>query len=227
MMTPQGFQQVRKKSDFIVLPGMSVGMLLQIQFEGLGSSQSRLIGMDYGNFIIVRTPPLAGIRAKLFEKNHGIIRYLFSGHVYAFHCTLLSVVSEPYRFSILSYPESFENMNLRKHERIPCIIASEVNSNGWINKGIVSNISMGGCSFEFNRSGQHGFPDLKILDEVVISLYLQDEGAATNFNAAVRKVQIDQESMMIGLQFTAPESKESGAKSETALREYLSTLQQS
>ncbi|MCE5264749.1 MAG: flagellar brake protein [Deltaproteobacteria bacterium] len=202
-------------------------MLLQIQFEGLGSSQSRLIGMDCGNFIIIRTPPLMGIKTKLFEKNHGIIRYLFSGHVYAFHCTLLSVIAEPYRLSILSYPESFENMNLRKHERIPCIIASEVNFDGWINKGIVSNISMGGCSFEFNRSGQHGFPDLKIFDEVALSLFLHDQGAATVFKAAVRKVQIDQESMMIGLQFANSETTESGTQPENALKEYLLTLQQS
>jgi hypothetical protein len=202
-------------------------MLLQIQFEGLGSSQSRLIGLDHGNFIIIRTPPLAGIRSKLFEKNHGIIRYLFSGHVYAFHCTLLSVVTEPYRFSILSYPESVENMNLRRHERIPCIIAAEITLKGWVDKGIVSNISMGGCSFEFNRSSQRAFPDLKVDEEAVIAFYLKDEEATTVFNAVIRKVQIDQESMMVGLQFTSPESKESGAKSETDLREYLLTLQNS
>jgi hypothetical protein len=226
-MTPQGFQPLSKKIDYIDLPGMSMGMLLQIQFEGLGSSQSRLIGMDYGHYIIIRTPPLAGIRSKLFEKNHGIIRYLFSGHVYAFHCTLLSVVTEPYRLSILSYPESLENMNLRKHERISCIIAAEVNLKGWVNKGIVSNISMGGCSFEFDRSCRREFPDLKVHEEVVIALYLHDEGETTVFSAVIRKVQIDQESMMVGLQFTESESAESGTKSETDLRGYLLTLQNS
>lgn len=225
-MTPQGFQPVSKKTDFVDLPGMSMGMLLQIQFEGLGASQSRLVGMDYGNYIIIRTPPLACIRSKLFEKNHGIVRYLFSGHVYAFHCTLLSVVTEPYRFSILSYPESVENMNLRRHERIPCIIAAEVNLKGLANKGIVSNISMGGCSFEFDRSSQREFPDLMVDEQAIIALYLQDQGAATIFNSVIRKVQIDQESMMVGLQFTPPEFKESGVKSETDLRAYLTTLQE-
>jgi hypothetical protein len=226
-MTPQGLQPVNKKAEFIDLPGISMGMLLQIQFEGLGASQSRLIGLDYGNFIIIRTPPLACIRSKLFEKNHGIVRYLFSGHVYAFHCTLLSVVTEPCRFSILSYPESVENMNLRKHERIPCIIAAEVSLNGRMNKGIVSNISMGGCSFEFDRSSQREFPDLKVQEEVVIALYLHDEGAATICNAIIRKIDIDQESLTIGLQFTTAESGESIAKSETDLKEYLLTLQNS
>jgi hypothetical protein len=227
-MTAQDIQPVsKKKDDFVDLPGMSMGMLLQIQFEGLGASQSRLIGMDYGNFMIIRTPPLACIRTKLFEKNHGIVRYLFSGHVYAFHCTLLSVVTEPYRFSILSYPESVENMNLRKHERIPCIIAAEVNLSGRVNKGIVSNISMGGCSFEFDRSSQREFPDLKVHEEVIIALYLHDKGAETVFNAVIRKMEIGEESMMVGLQFTASESEESSAKSEMDLKGYLSTLQNS
>lgn len=223
---PQGFQPAGKKADIVDLPGISMGMLLQIQFEGLGASQSRLIGIDYGNFIVIRTPPLARIRSKLYEKNHGIVRYLFSGHVYAFHCTLLSVVTEPYRFSILSYPESLENMNLRKHERIPCIIAAEVILKGRLNRGIVSDISMGGCSFEFDRSCQREFPDLKVDEEAIISLYLQDQGAPATFNGVIRKAKIDQESMMIGLQFNPPESRETGEKSEADLRGYLSALQE-
>ena len=202
-------------------------MLIQAQFEGLGSSQSRLIGLDYGNFIIIQTPPLADIGSKLFQKNHVIIRYLFSGYVYAFRCTLLSLVKEPYRLSILSYPEAFENMNLRKHERLPCIIAAEVNLKGRVNDGIVSNISMGGCSFEFNRSNRRDFPDLDFNEEAIIALHLHEQEEATVHNAIIREIHMDKESMTVGLQFTASEFKESNAIAERELREYLLTLQNS
>jgi hypothetical protein len=224
-MTPRGISMVGKKADFVDLPGLGLGMLLQIQFEGLGSSQSRLVGMDYGNFLIIQTPPIADIGSQLYEKNHGIIRYLFSGYVYAFRCTLLSMIKEPYRLSILSYPESVEHINIRKSERLPCIIAAGINFQGRLREGIVSNISMGGCSFEFNQSSQQDFSDLKIKDEVFIALRLRDPEETTVFNAILREVQIDKTSVTIGFQFVPSEFKESNDKAQRELGEYLLTLQ--
>jgi len=226
-MTSQGLSPVSKKADFINLPGMSMGMLLQIQFEGRRSLQSRLIGLDYNNFIITQTPPMADIGPKLYEKNHGIIRYLFSGHIYAFRCTLLSLINRPYPLSIFSYPEAVETINLRTHERIPCMISAEVNLGGRMSEGIVSNISMGGCSFEMNQTSQREFPDFKIQDEIIIDLKLQEQGEATIYNAIVRAVHMDEERMMVGFQFVSSEFKESDLKSERELREYLLTLQNS
>ena len=227
-MTADYFNSCSNTADFIDIPGLSLGMLLQIQFEGLGSSKSRLIGLDHGNFIIVQTPPLANIGSKLYEKNHGIIRYLFSGHVYAFRCTMLSLIKEPYRLCIFSYPKSVEKVNLRKHERLSCIIAAEINLKGATYEGIVSNISMGGCSFEFSRSTQQEFPDVKVSEEIIIALQLAGLGCeSTVHNATIRGVHMDKMSLTLGLQFTASEFKESDPKSERELGEYLSTLQNS
>lgn len=223
-MTPPALTPGSKKPDYIDLPGLSLGMLLQIQFEGIGSSQSRMIGLDYGNFLIINTPPMADIGSQLYEKNHAIIRYLFSGYVYAFRCTLLSMIKEPFRLSILSYPEAIENINLRKNERLPCIIAAGINYQGRVSEGIVSNISMGGCSFEFNQSAQREFPDLKINAEVIIALRLQEQAEATVFKAILREVQMDKASMTVGFQFVASEFKESNEKAERELGEYLATL---
>jgi hypothetical protein len=137
-------RQTYKQHD---LPGIFPGTLLQVQFEGLGASRSRLIGMEAGKFLIIRMPPIPDISSKRYEKNHCIIRYLFSGRVYAFRCTLLGLIKEPYRLSILSYPEAIDELNLRKHERISCIVAAEVGVEGWQYEGIVSNISGGGMQF--------------------------------------------------------------------------------
>ena len=223
-MTPPFLRQIVEKSYFIDLPGMLPGMLLHIQIEDIGSSQSRLIGMDYGNFIVIKAPLLAGIESQLFEKNRCMIRYSFSGNVYAFQCTLLDPGKAPYRISILSYPEAVENMNLRAHERKPCVIAAEVNLKGGVNQGIVSNISMGGCLFEFNRISGQAFPQLDIYGETVIALYLNGQGTATVFKATIRKVHMDKESVTTGLQFTASVSTEPGSNPEWELKEYLLTL---
>jgi hypothetical protein len=226
-MTPDNVSSVRGKSEPIVHPGLSLGTLLQIQFEGLGSSRSRLVGMEPGNFLIILTPPIANLGSKLYQKNHGIVRYLFSGRVYAFRSTLLSLIKEPYRLSILTYPTSIENVNLRKHERISSLIAAEMSANGQLHEGIISDISDGGCSFEFNKSDQRAFPELKVLDKVVISMLLKETSLATVFNATVRSVLTDNENMMAGIQFAQSDFKETDEKAAKELSEYLQTQQNS
>jgi c-di-GMP-binding flagellar brake protein YcgR len=160
----------QKKTAILDLPGMTIGMLLRVQFMGIGSSRSHLVGMDPGHFLIIRTPPLIDISSKRHEKNHVTVSYLFYGRVYAFRCTLLLLVKESYCLAILSYPEALDNINLRKHERISCIIDAEIRAHEETYEGVVSNISKGGCSFEFSRSDQRGFPNLNVQDEIIISM---------------------------------------------------------
>ncbi len=226
-MTPTSVPSVSGKSAFTGHPGLSLGTLLQVQFEGLGSSRSRLVGMEPGNFLIILTPPIANLGSKLYQKNHGIVRYLFSGRVYAFRSTLLSIIKERYRLSILTYPTSIENINLRKHERISSLIAAEMRVKGQLHEGIISDISNGGCSFEFNKSDQRAFPELQVLDEVVISMLLKETSNATVFNATVRSVRMDNENMMAGIQFTQSDLKETDEKSAGQLSDYLQAQQNS
>ena len=192
---------------------------------GIGSSRSRLIGMDPGNYLIIQTPPLVDIGSKRHEKNHVIVSYLYYGRVYAFRCTLLLLAKEPYRFALLSYPEALENINLRKHERISCIIIAEVRAHDQSYEGIVSDISKGGCSFEFNRSDQRGFPILNVQEELIISLQLKEKGEITVFNTVIRAIHADKESMLCGLQFITSGFGDADAESEKKLAEFLLTLQ--
>ncbi len=227
-MSPESALTAKRTNNIIDIPGIFPGTLLQVQFEGLGASRSRLIGMETGKFLIIRTPPIPDIWSKRYEKNHCIIRYLFSGRVYAFRCTLLGLVKEPYRLSILSYPEAIEELNLRKHERMSCIVAAEVGVEGWLFEGIVSNISEGGCSFEFNRLPvNQDFPQLNIKDEVSIVMHLGDGAETTAFNAILRSIHEDNENMIAGLQFSKFGLIEKNAESEKNLTDFLITLQDS
>ena len=224
-MSPESSLPVGKKTGFVDLPGLTMGILLRVQFMGIGSSRSRLIGMDPGNCIIIQIPSLPDIGSKRHEKNHVIVSYLFYGRVYAFRCTLLLLVKEPYRFAVLSYPETFENINLRKHERISCIIVAELKAHDQSYEGIVSDMSKGGCSFEFNRSDQRGFPDLNVKEEVIISLQLKEKGEFTVFNTVIRAIHTDKEGMMCGLQFLTSDFSETDVESMKKLAEFLLTLQ--
>ena len=213
------------KDEFIGLPGISWGTLLQLQFEGLGSSRSTLIGMEPGKFLIVNTPPIADIGSKLFMKNHGIVRYLSSGSVYAFRCTLLGIIKDPFRMSVLSYPESLENMNLRKHERISCILDASVSHHEKLYEGIVTDLSMGGCSFEFNKSDLTAFPEIKIADEAFVSMQLKQKGELREIQAVVRSMKKDKDTLSLGLQFVSWDSVEKNDRTEKELSDYIRDTQ--
>lgn len=213
------------KDDFIGLPGIYLGTLLQLQFEGLGSSRSTLIGMEPGKFLIVNTPPIANIGSKLFMKNHGIVRYLSSGNVYAFRCTLLGIIKEPFRISILSYPEFLENINLRKYERISCIIDASVSHCEKLYEGIVTDLSMGGCSFDFNKSDLTAFPEMKIADTLFVSIQLKNKGEMQGIQSVVRSMKKDTDTLSLGLQFVPADNAEKGDRAEKELADYILAMQ--
>lgn len=213
------------KDEFIGLPGIYMGTLLQLQFDGLGSSRSTLIGMEPGKFLIVNTPPIADIGSKLFMKNHGIVRYLSSGNVYAFRCTLLGVIKEPFRISVLSYPESLENMNLRKHERISCILDASVSHHEKLHEGIVTDLSIGGCSFEFNKSDLTAFPEIKIADEAFVSIHLKQKAKLQGIQAVVRSIKKDKDTLSLGLQFISLDSVGKNDRAEEELSDYIRDTQ--
>ena len=73
-------------------------------------------------------------------KNHGIARHLWSVRAYAFRCPLTAVVKEPCRFSILTYPKSLDTINLRKFDRMSCIIDAEVGIRGRGYGGIITDV---------------------------------------------------------------------------------------
>jgi c-di-GMP-binding flagellar brake protein YcgR len=148
---------ILKENIIVDLPGISFGIILQVQVEGQGMAHSRLIGVDPGQFLIVKTPPIAEIATQLYEKNHIVVRYFSSGWVHAFRCTLLSMIKEPTRLSILSYPESIEKINIRKHDRVDCNIPAEAMIGSSRYGGIIGNISAGGLSLSIGSAGDwHG-----------------------------------------------------------------------
>ncbi len=211
------------KDDFSYLPGITLGASIQIKIEGLGTAQTYLVGMVPGEFFIIPTPLLANIGSKLFEKNHIIVRYICAGRVYGFRCTLIELIKKPYRLSILSYPDTIECINLRKHERIPCFIDSQIAIGGGFHNGNVTDISMGGCSFEFLASGDE-LPQCKMNDTVSIAIRFDAEEAAAVFDATVRNVRVDTQKMIAGLSFIKSGMPEKDARSAKALQDYILLL---
>jgi hypothetical protein len=210
--------------DFTYLPGMTIGVSLHVNFEGLGAEQTCLIGMDAGKYLMIKTPPFPDIRSKLKARNHISIRYIFYGRVYCFRCTLIELIEKPYPQSILSFPDKVECVNLRKDERVPCLINASVIAEGVLHEGLISDISVDGCSFAFKKTNYEELPRLKVNDRIEMAVQFRKGVEETKFGANLRTVRMDSQRMMIGLSFAKAEGIDKGAEAEKDLQDYILEL---
>lgn len=136
-------QEKRKTKEVCI--GLAFGTPLNVQFEGIGSAKTSLIGIDHGRCLIIRPPSLSGVETRLFKKNQTVVSYLHEGMVYGFRCTLIGTIKTPFPFLILSYPEAGETLNLRKHKRIPCLLPGRIRVGDVDRKIVVTDLSPSGC----------------------------------------------------------------------------------
>jgi hypothetical protein len=182
-------------------PGLTIGTVLQVQVEGLGHVLSSLVGMEDELHLIIKTPLMADIATKLFQKNIIIVRYCYAGQVFGFRSTLLGMVKEPFRLCILSYPTKTETLNLRKHDRICCMLPAEIKMSQGLYDGLIEDISIGGCYFEFNSPEDGKFPSMKISDEALLSFDLPESEERVVLDIIVRAIKCDIRTLKLGVEF--------------------------
>lgn len=183
-------------------PGLVFGTLFRIKVEGFGTIQTNLIGIEEGLHLIIKTPPIPEIGTKLFQKNNIVIHYLFAGQVFGFRTTLLGLINEPFRFAILAYPTKVEKINIRKHERICCMLPAKIKMSKDSYGILIEDISVGGCYFSVNPPKDGKFPVMRIGEETLLMLTLPGITDSMTIGATVRTIKCDIRTMKIGVQFT-------------------------
>lgn len=202
-------------------PGLSPGIQIQIQLVGLGPTKSQFIGMAGGEFLIIKTPLIKEIATKLFQKNHVIIRYFHDGNVYGFRCTLIGLIKEPCRLSILSYPETIECLNLRKHERVDCLIKASLTCEDLPEtplQGIIQDISLGGCRFRCKPLEGEVVSQIKINRKATISMEFPGREVPMELYPVVRRVQQDRQAILIGMELDLEDDRQTVSE---IIRDYI------
>jgi c-di-GMP-binding flagellar brake protein YcgR len=137
--------QLEKKKTKDVCIGLGFGTPLNVQFEGVGSAKTTLVGIDRDRCLIIKPPSLTGIETRLFKKNQTVVSYLHEGMVYGFRCSLIGIIKTPFPLLILSYPEAAETLNLRKHKRISCLLTGRIRAGEEDRKIAITDLSPSGC----------------------------------------------------------------------------------
>ena len=132
-MEKSGEQTIHRKEYLGIEPGIN----LRIQLRGARDTwNGTVVGMVEGRYLIAEVPPIPGLWVKLHQMNNIIVRNLYDGKAYGFYSTLMAALNEPFRLAFLSYPEKIETVNLRKFQRVPCLIPGAVSMNGVSHLGV-------------------------------------------------------------------------------------------
>jgi c-di-GMP-binding flagellar brake protein YcgR len=182
---------------------IELGTALQVQFVGSEDTvRGTLVGLDKGFYLIVRVPSIPGIWTRVHKEDQVVIRYLYRGTVYGFRSTLLNVVKEPSHLVFLSYPKTVEAINLRKQERVSCLIPAQTSINGVLVKGVIVDMSLGGCCLSCNLDLDEGSPEVKAGDEIVLAFQIVGTPGERMVDAKVMNVRRQGQKIMIGNLFS-------------------------
>ncbi|MDR2302645.1 MAG: flagellar brake protein [Deltaproteobacteria bacterium] len=131
----------------ILFPGQ------RIRLMAMGTIKSKwstiLIGSRPGRYLIIEVPKVNGLPVVLDEGSSWSINFIARGQILIFPSEVVSSINRPHALAFLSWPQTVEISNLRTDKRypvnIPVTFALAENPNEIVAKGLVLDISWGGC----------------------------------------------------------------------------------
>ncbi len=190
------------RRDFI-----SLGTALQIEFPGVEERfRSVLIGMEPDTYLVVRTPigVSAGmVRSHLLPGTLLTIRYVFGGSVWGFRCRILQSLTGNIRVLFVSFPDAVENHDLRRCDRIECLVPADASFEGKSFPGMITDMSEEGVRLVFHLERAPGIEEWNPEVGSRLELGMQLPGSVQNVPAQVevRNLSRDGERLLLGLQF--------------------------
>ena len=180
--------------------GFSCEVLIEI--EGIRKRiKSRLIGIAPKSYLIVETPKSTGIRKLLLNDTPVLIRYVYSGKIYGFRSYIIGKVNVPRQITFLSYPESIEKINLRKHERLNCSIPATIGFNEVDLRGVISDLSRSGCRFNLKMDENFSGNPFQIEDIVKLSFPLVGKEDDQKIDGVVKNMNYNNDAISFGIEF--------------------------
>lgn len=152
-------QQVSGQFMREVLPGCA--MKLEFTGGGLPRIPAKLVGYENQKYLIVRLddPSYWSRYAEFLKPDNKLIARLLVENHYGECIAFRSMVRwqghHPLDFLYLSFPESIQKVELRAHKRVPTCIQAilsdtlKILQGGRQLTGHISDVSLGGCKFEF------------------------------------------------------------------------------
>jgi c-di-GMP-binding flagellar brake protein YcgR len=197
---------------------IELGTPLQVQLEQMPDRfKSILVGIDPGQYIIIRQPIADDAKAIFVLGKTVVIRFLHRGSVYGFQTEIISVVKVPAALLFIKYPAKIEDHNLRNHKRVDCYLPSHLQVGKMKFNSRIIDLSKGGCQVVLEISEMEDISNPMDVDQQVnLSFSLPGLAGEVNLEGVVKKILNDKNQMRIGMKFD-----EIDAKYKAKLYEFL------
>ena len=190
-----------------LINGLTAGSPIFLEVEGLKLKlTSVLIGLAPSRFILVAVPKQTEVLPKtlypfLYPGNHITCYSMLPGTATAFKCHIIRFVMSPFPLLFLSFPESCDCVDVRKHTRIQCLFEAVLRSGQDTMKGMITDVSLGGCCFEFSAGESNKHIDIPKQMPVTLESWQLKAENETAINAVVQSITAKSEHECIGLKF--------------------------
>ena len=195
-----------------MLSGLTAGSPIFLEIERLKLKLTFvLIGLAPGRFLLVTVPKQAEAQPQtlyplLYPGNHVVCYSMLPGVATAFKCHIIRFVMSPFPLLFLSYPEQCDCVDVRQHARIHCLFEAVLRAGQAEVKGMITDVSLGGCCFTFPHGEAKGELDFAKAAPVTLESWQLKAEHEHAVQATVQSTVTKADHKCVGLKFeTVPD----------------------
>ncbi len=185
-----------------------VGTDLVLRFEGTEARlNSKLIGEAWGEFLIVRAPKVASADMLLSRGDPIKVIFIHDGTIYGFLSKYLHQVRVPAPLLFISYPDAMDRHEMRKNLRIDCSIPATIQTaEETVCRGVISDLSTGGCRITMNLEGSDRLPSFELEKSVLIAIEMLGIRPDKGIPGVIKNLRHDAKKTHVGVEFSTSDA---------------------
>ncbi len=180
-----------------------------------------MLGYSLYEYLIFKLPRLPALRSRLIGHEAITMRYMHEGTVFGFMTETMAAIVRPGFILFCSYPVSVEQLELRRHQRLGCLLPAVVQTSHGEYRCILQDLSHGGAKLVLESKANDGIRQIEAGANVLLDFTLFIGKSEVPVPSVVRSVSVEGVKVYLGVQFLdLPE------RLGKELEDYLSALGQ-
>ena len=179
-----------------------VGTRLNLNFLNQKETFSaEMIGFSIYEYLIMQLPQIPGLRARLIPNETIAVRYIDRGTVFGFVSEVMSSIIRPGFLLFCSYPSSVEQIELRRHQRLNCLLPAIAHTPQGEFHCILQDLSHGGAKLVFKTKTSDAVRQIEADTPITVDFTLFMSKCEVPVPSVVRSVTVDGLKVILGIQF--------------------------
>ncbi len=160
-----------------------------------------MLGYSLYEYLIFKLPRLPALRSRLIGHEAITMRYMHEGTVFGFVTETMAAIVRPGFILFCSYPVSVEQLELRRHQRLGCLLPAIVQTSFGEYRCILQDLSHGGAKLVLESKASDGIRQIEMGANVLLDFTLFIGKSEVPVPSVVRSVSVEGVKVHLGLQF--------------------------